>query len=146
MVSPRCAALIAEHSICQPGRPRPQGLSQPGSSGVEGFHSTKSAGFLLVRRHLDAGAGDHFLGVAAGQRAVGVVGAHVEQHVALGGVGMAAGDQRLDHRDDLADVRGGVRLDVRRRDAQRGHVLAVGGGEAVGDRADRHALLDARRH
>ena len=33
---------MAEHSICQPGRPRPQGLSQPGVSAADGFHSTKS--------------------------------------------------------------------------------------------------------
>jgi len=31
----------------QPGRPRPQGLSQPGRSGGEGFHSTKSPGSRL---------------------------------------------------------------------------------------------------
>src|SRR5579885_1514118 len=42
--SPKCFQLIAEHSMCQPGRPRPQGLSQPGSFGPEGFHSTKSIG------------------------------------------------------------------------------------------------------
>ena len=47
MVTPRCAAAIAEHSMCQPGRPRPNGLSQPGCSGVDGFHSTKSAGSRL---------------------------------------------------------------------------------------------------
>ena len=40
--SPKSATDIAEHSMCQPGRPRPQGLSQPGSSGGLGFHSTKS--------------------------------------------------------------------------------------------------------
>ena len=55
--------LMAEHSMCQPGRPRPQGLSQPGWSGVDGFHSTKSAGILLVGRHLDPRAGDHVVGV-----------------------------------------------------------------------------------
>ena len=36
---------IAEHSICQPGRPAaamPAGLGQPGSLGFEGFHKTKS--------------------------------------------------------------------------------------------------------
>jgi cysteinyl-tRNA synthetase len=38
---------IAEHSICHPGRPRPQGDSQPGSSGVDGFQSTKSPGSRL---------------------------------------------------------------------------------------------------
>ncbi len=47
MVSPRWAAAIAEHSMCQPGRPMPQGESQPGRSGVEGFHSTKSPGSRL---------------------------------------------------------------------------------------------------
>ncbi len=38
---------MALHSMCQPGRPRPHGLSQPGSSGVDGFHSTKSPGSRL---------------------------------------------------------------------------------------------------
>ena len=33
--------------MCQPGRPRPQGLSQPGRSGLDGFHSTKSIGSSL---------------------------------------------------------------------------------------------------
>src|SRR5712691_3553612 len=46
-VNPSRAALIAEHSMCQPGRPRPQGLFQPGNSGGEGFHNTKSIGFFL---------------------------------------------------------------------------------------------------
>ena len=44
---PEMLLAIAEHSMCQPGRPRPQGLSQPGSSGGEGFHSTKSAASFL---------------------------------------------------------------------------------------------------
>ena len=47
MVSPRWASAIAEHSMCQPGRPTPQGESQPGSSGGEGFQSTKSPGSRL---------------------------------------------------------------------------------------------------
>jgi len=61
--------------------------------------------------------------------------------MAIGSVGMAAFDQLLDHRDDLRDVRGGVRLDIRRRHPQGGHVGVVGGGEPVGDRGDRHALF-----
>src|SRR5687768_3671709 len=44
IVSPRCRSIIAEHSICQPGRPLPQGLSQPITPASEGFQSTKSAG------------------------------------------------------------------------------------------------------
>ena len=42
-----CSAIIAEHSICQPGRPLPHGLSQPITSPVDGFHRTKSAGSFL---------------------------------------------------------------------------------------------------
>jgi hypothetical protein len=38
---------IAEHSICQPGRPLPQGLSHPGILFSEGFQSIKSSGFFL---------------------------------------------------------------------------------------------------
>ena len=41
-VSPSIFQLMAEHSMCQPGRPLPHGLSQPGSSPGEGFHRTKS--------------------------------------------------------------------------------------------------------
>ena len=46
-VSPRYLRLIAEHSICQPGRPGPQGLSQVGSPGFEPFQSTKSMGLFF---------------------------------------------------------------------------------------------------
>ena len=34
--------LIAEHSMCQPGRPGPIGVSQDGSPGFGPFHSAKS--------------------------------------------------------------------------------------------------------
>ena len=98
-------------------------------------------GVALVRSHLDAGAGQHFVRVAARELAVVLVAAHREQHVALGRVGVAAVDQVLDHRDDLRDVRGGLRFDIRRDHAQRSHVLAVGSGETVGDGRDRHSLL-----
>ncbi len=43
-VSPRCFIDIAEHSMCHPGRPGPQGLSHAGSPGFEAFHSAKSSG------------------------------------------------------------------------------------------------------
>ena len=42
-LSPRCLMLIAEHSMCQPGRPRPHGLSHDGSPSSN-FHSAKSSG------------------------------------------------------------------------------------------------------
>ena len=39
---------IAEHSICQPGRPKPQGESQPGSPSLAAFHKAKSLGSFLL--------------------------------------------------------------------------------------------------
>src|SRR4051812_23957157 len=46
-VSPRYLIDIAEHSMCQPGRPGPQGDSHVGSPGLAAFHSAKSAGLRL---------------------------------------------------------------------------------------------------
>ena len=57
----RCASL---------GGPRPQGLSQPGRSSVEGFHSTKSIGSSFIWRNLDPRPGDHVIDRPARQRAV----------------------------------------------------------------------------
>src|SRR5688572_33329937 len=47
-VLPRQDVDIAEHSICQPGRPKPQGESQPGSPSLEAFHKTKSRASCLL--------------------------------------------------------------------------------------------------
>src|SRR4051794_38537273 len=41
--SPRYVRAIAEHSICQPGRPGPHGEDQNGSPGFAAFHMVKSA-------------------------------------------------------------------------------------------------------
>ncbi len=38
---------IAEHSMCHPGRPGPQGDSHEGSPSLDFFHSAKSFGDLL---------------------------------------------------------------------------------------------------
>jgi hypothetical protein len=48
--SPRYRWAIAEHSRCQPGRPRPNGVDQEavaGSVGLAAFHSAKSRGSCL---------------------------------------------------------------------------------------------------
>src|SRR5439155_24600364 len=37
-LSPRSFIDMAEHSMCQPGRPGPHGLDQSGSPGLEDFH------------------------------------------------------------------------------------------------------------
>ena len=47
MGRPRDCSIMAVHSMCQPGRPGPKGLSHTGSPGLEGFHRTKSAGWRL---------------------------------------------------------------------------------------------------
>src|SRR6266545_2354993 len=48
--SPRCFMDIAEHSICQPGYPSPQGLGHFNSRLAPAlFHSAKSAGCRLFR-------------------------------------------------------------------------------------------------
>ncbi len=45
--APRYLWAIAEHSRCQPGRPRPHGVSQLGSPGLTAFHMAKSRGSRL---------------------------------------------------------------------------------------------------
>ena len=47
MVLPRYFVDIALHSMCQPGRPLPHGLSQKGSPGFADFQSAKSSGLFL---------------------------------------------------------------------------------------------------
>ena len=45
---PRCASAMAEHSMCQPGRPRPHGDShQVSSASLCAFQSAKSRGSSL---------------------------------------------------------------------------------------------------
>ena len=43
------ASIMAEHSMCQPGRPSPQGLGHLGSLGLLAFHSAKSLASRLRR-------------------------------------------------------------------------------------------------
>ena len=47
MVSPRISVAITEHSMCQPGRPGPHGLSQETSPSLAAFQRAKSRGFSL---------------------------------------------------------------------------------------------------
>src|SRR5690625_1814059 len=49
-VSPRYLRAMAEHSKCQPGRPRPYGVGQEavaGSEALAAFHKAKSCGLRL---------------------------------------------------------------------------------------------------
>ena len=81
--APRYLPAIAEHSRCQPGRPRPHGVGQdaPGSPALAPFHSAKSRGSRLPRGSASVGR-LHLVELLAGQRAVRRPGAHVEVDVA----------------------------------------------------------------
>ena len=78
---------MAEHSMCQPGRPGPQGLSHDGSPGFEPFQRAKSPGCRFSDDRLDPGAGLQLLGVAVAELAVLGGPGDVEVDVAAGGVG-----------------------------------------------------------
>ena len=101
-------------------------------------------GVLLVGRDLDPGAGDHVVAAAAATAARIRRRRRREQHMAFGGIGVARGDQPLDHRDHLRDVFGGARLDIGRQRAERRHVGVKRGRGARGQRRDRLAV-GARR-
>ncbi len=98
--SPSCARAIAEHSMCQPGRPRPQGESQAvSSSGLVGLPEREVERRVLALPRLDARAGDQLVGPLARQLAVVRVGLDAEVHVAVvARIGRAALDQPLDER------------------------------------------------
>ena len=40
--------VMPEHSMCQPGRPGPHGLSHAGSPGLAPFHRAKSPGLRFL--------------------------------------------------------------------------------------------------
>ena len=94
-------------------------------------------GGVLVVGHLDARARDHVVQRALGQPAVTplapVPRRDAEQNLAVRDIGHIARDQILDHRDHLAHMRGGARLEGRRQRVQRRHVGVVDVGVALGD-------------
>ena len=93
-VSPRYAMLMAEHSMCQPGRPLPHGLFQAGSPGLAAFHRAKSAGCCALPARSRVPASDSSTR-AAGELAVVLGLGVVEVHVAVGDVGRALSISRL---------------------------------------------------
>ena len=112
---------MAEHSRCQPGRPRPHGVSQDavsGSPSLCAFQSAKSRGSRLRRRRPTSSAGCRSSSLLPGELAVGGEGADVEVDVAVDGVGVPALDQPLHQRDHLGDVAGRPRLVGGRQDAE----------------------------
>ena len=114
--------LIAEHSMCQPGRPGPNGEGQDGSPGFSPFQSTKSltssfsysSSATRSPRRICAEVDLREPSVAGKRRDP-----EIDGTVRL--VGVPALPQPLDQRDHLGDVLGGARvalglLDVERRD------------------------------
>ena len=137
-VSPSSLRLMAEHSMCQPGRPLPQGLSHEGSPGLAFFHRAKSAAERL-RSAVSPPSPCMLVDVAMAELAVfGVLG-HVEVHVAVGYVGKAFFDQRFGQRDDVGHVLGGPWEMIDRVDAHRLEVAHVVGRHLLGQGGHRHA-------
>jgi hypothetical protein len=108
--------------------------------GGRGLPQHEIAGVALVGGDLDPGAGDHLVAAAARQLAVGGPRGDREQHVPLGGIGVAGRDQPLDHRDHLRHVAGAARLDIGRQRVQRRHVGVELRRRARGQRVDRLAV------
>ena len=67
-VSPRCLRVIAEHSMCQPGRPCPHGESQDGSPGFAPFQSAKSSGSRFASPGSTRAPGHEIVEVALASR------------------------------------------------------------------------------
>ena len=127
---PRYLPAIAEHSMCHPGRPGPQGLGQAAVSGSESFfqpfHKQRSRGGRACRMRVGVLGRLHVVEALVGELAVRRPRPHVEVHVAravLGRVGVALGDQGRDQLDHLEDVSRGARLVGRRQHVDRGQGL-----------------------
>ena len=132
--------------MCQPGRPEPIDACRRRPARLawlRRFPEHEVHLVALVGGDVDAGAGQHLVERAAGQRAVArrlrrrVHRRRREQHMAFRDIGDAEIDQPLDHRLHLVDMFGGARLEGRLQAAERLHVgleLRVG---FFGDLADR---------
>ena len=139
--------LMAEHSMCQPGRPSPEVGRPAGLAGLGGLPEREVAHVvLLVLVRFDALADALLAWVEAGQPAVGRPRRDAEEDRAvLGPVGVAALEQRGDEGDHVVDVLGGAGHDVRRGDAQACQVLEEAGRVARRELADGDALAGPRR-
>ena len=110
---PSSASAIAEHSMCQPGRPGPQGESQEvSSSGLWAFQRAKSSGSSLS----EADPASSPWSMSSVRRLESLpysaIAADLEVDVAARLVGVAGVDQLGDQLQDLADRLGRQRLGV----------------------------------
>ncbi len=140
--APSSFSAIAEHSMCQPGRPSPQGEGQDvSSSGLRAFQSAKSSRSSLSWAVPGLLALVHLVRIAVGELAVAVEAPDAEVDVAAGLVGVAGLDQRLDQRDDLGDRLGRERLRVRPPEPEAVGVLDVEREHPPDVLGRRHAAL-----
>ena len=144
--SPRYLPAIAEHSMCQPGRPGPHGLGHDALSRLGGLAALPQG--EVARVALAAGVGVlgrlHVVEALPGQLAVRRPRAHVEVDVARAvgrGVGVPLLDQLLDQRDHLGHVPGRGRLVGGRQHVERGVGPVELARHVVGQVPPRAALL-----
>ena len=113
--SPRYLVAMAEHSMCQPGKPRPHGESHScwrSTPGGVSFQSAKSAGWRLASMCSTRPRRGELVEVEVGELGVARERGHVEVHAVVDDVGVAPLLEDLDHRDLLRDVAGRTRLEV----------------------------------
>ena len=90
----------------------------------------------LIGRDFHPRACDHIVDGAARERTILLIGAHVEEHMALGLIGVALLDQALDHHHHRADVIRRARLVIGAQRAERIHIGVIPADGLLG------ALLD----
>ena len=120
---PRSFSAIAEHSMCQPGRPRPHGESHARVlPGFVAFQSAKSRGSFFSALGSSSAASRP---AVAAELPVVRVARDAEVDVAVDGVGVALVDEPLDQRDDLRHRLGDLRHVVGPAEPEAADVLDV---------------------
>ncbi len=133
--------------MCQPGRPGTGNARRrrPGRLARLGRFPQHEVGTVpLVGRDIDAGAGDHLVQRAVGERAIArqhrvrrVHRLRREQHVVFGDIGKASLHQPLDDLAHFSDVLGRARLHRRPQRPQRIDIVVELLFGQLGDLADR---------
>ena len=103
---------MAEHSMCQPGRPGPPGARPLRLARLGRFPQREVERAALLLADLDARAGLEIVWALSGQSAVRGKPADGIVDVAARGVGEALVAEAADESDDVRDVGGGARLVV----------------------------------
>ena len=100
---------------------------------------------LLVGRHFHPRTRDHLVQAAARQLAVIGLGRHIEQHMAIGGIGMASSNQLFDDAQHLRNMLGGTRRHAGRQVAQGGDIFFIDARGFLGQGPDGDAALGGAR-